>query len=59
MNKNGTQVQKDRVFRRDAVQKIYPRNGHRFVAQQFYQVLQCSVCNEFMSKADYQCQCKF
>lgn len=47
---------KDKVFRRDAVQKVYPRNGHRYFARQFYQVMQCTVCNEFLGRQGYQCQ---
>lgn len=47
---------KDRVFRREAVQKVYPRNGHRYFARQFYQVMKCSVCNEFLGRQGYQCQ---
>ena len=32
---------RNKIFRRDAVQKVYPRNGHRYFARQFYQVMQC------------------
>jgi hypothetical protein len=46
---------KDKVFRRDAVQKVYPRNGHRYFARQFYQVMQCSICSEFLGRQGYQC----
>jgi hypothetical protein len=50
-----TTTAKDRVFRRDAVQKVYPRNGHRYVARQFYQVMQCTICGEFLGRQGYQC----
>ncbi|KAI8894225.1 kinase-like domain-containing protein [Globomyces pollinis-pini] len=46
---------KDKIFRREAVQKIYFRNGHRYVARQFYQVMQCTICNEFLGRQGYQC----
>jgi hypothetical protein len=48
----------NKVFRRDAVQKIYPRNGHRYIARQFYQVMQCTICNDFLGRQGYQCTCK-
>lgn len=48
---------KDKIFRRDAVQKVYPRNGHRYVARQFYQVMQCTVCGDFLGRQGYQCTC--
>jgi hypothetical protein len=46
------------IFRRDAVQKVYPRNGHRYIARQFYQVMQCTICTEFLGRTGYQCVCK-
>ncbi|KAJ3224500.1 Serine/threonine kinase [Clydaea vesicula] len=46
----------DQVFRRQAVQKLYPRNGHKFSATQIYGVSQCAVCNEFMTSQSYSCQ---
>ncbi|KAJ3304883.1 Serine/threonine kinase [Kappamyces sp. JEL0829] len=46
---------RDKVFRRDAVQKVYPRNGHRYFARQFYQVMQCTICSEFLGRQGYQC----
>ncbi|KAI9105929.1 kinase-like domain-containing protein [Phlyctochytrium arcticum] len=52
---------KDGLLRRKPVQKIFPKQGHKFVAMQFYQVMKCAVCGEFlMSGKGYQCQlCKF
>jgi hypothetical protein len=47
----------DKIFRRDAVQKVYPRNGHRYIARQFYQVMQCTVCEDFFGRQGYQCTC--
>lgn len=37
------------------MQKLYPRNDHKFAATQFYNVMQCAVCTEFMSGQGYQC----
>ncbi|KAI8913115.1 kinase-like domain-containing protein [Powellomyces hirtus] len=53
--------QKDGLLRRRPVQKIFPKRGHKFVAMQFYQVMKCVVCTEFlMSGQGYQCQlCTF
>ncbi|KND02050.1 AGC/PKC protein kinase [Spizellomyces punctatus DAOM BR117] len=52
---------KDGLLRRKPVQKVFPKRGHKFVAMQFYQVMKCAVCGEFlMSAQGYQCQlCKF
>ncbi|KAJ1536816.1 Serine/threonine kinase [Nowakowskiella sp. JEL0078] len=50
-------TRQDEVFRRNPVQKIHPKAGHKFVAQQFYQVMQCAVCDEFLlAGTGYQCQ---
>lgn len=46
---------KDKIFRRDNVQKVYARNGHLFTTKEFYQVLKCAVCNEFLGRQGYQC----
>ncbi|KAJ3149573.1 Serine/threonine kinase [Geranomyces variabilis] len=53
--------QKDGLRRHKPVQKIFPKRGHKFIAMQFYQVMKCVVCTEFlMSGQGYQCQlCKF
>ncbi|KAJ3404437.1 Serine/threonine kinase, partial [Chytridiales sp. JEL 0842] len=49
------------VVRRKAVQKFFPKRGHKFTTMQFYQVMKCAVCSEFlMSGQGYQCQaCKY
>nr|KAJ3412449.1 Serine/threonine kinase [Polyrhizophydium stewartii] len=55
-----SKTERDRIFRRNPVQKVYPRNGHRFLAMQFYQVMQCALCNEFLGRQGYQCQtCRY
>ncbi|KAJ3386805.1 Serine/threonine kinase [Lobulomyces angularis] len=51
-----TTTNSNQVFRRRAVQKLYPRNGHKFAATQIYGVSQCAVCNEFMTSQNYSCQ---
>ncbi|KAI8620660.1 kinase-like domain-containing protein [Chytriomyces sp. MP71] len=48
---------KDAVFRKEAVQKAFPRNGHMFYA--FQSILyQCAVCNEYAGSGRqwYRCQ---
>ncbi|KAI9360857.1 hypothetical protein DFJ73DRAFT_639490 [Zopfochytrium polystomum] len=49
----------DAIHRRGAVQKAYPKNGHKFFAIQDYRIIQsqCAVCNEFLGSAGsgYQC----
>ncbi|KAJ3067323.1 Serine/threonine kinase, partial [Podochytrium sp. JEL0797] len=52
-----TKTQRDQVFRREAVQKAFPRNGHKFYALQSL-LYQCAVCNEFSGSGTqwYQCQ---
>ncbi|KAJ3010158.1 Serine/threonine kinase [Thoreauomyces humboldtii] len=57
----GKRQQKNGLLRRRPVQKIFPKRGHKFVAMQFYQVMKCVVCTEFlMSGKGYHCQlCNF
>ncbi|KAJ3260209.1 Serine/threonine kinase [Chytriomyces hyalinus] len=44
------------LYRRAAIQKSYPRNGHRFYATNSL-ILQCAVCNELSSMEKfYQCR---
>ncbi|KAJ3094878.1 Serine/threonine kinase, partial [Physocladia obscura] len=54
---NKTKTQRDQVFRREAVQKAFLRNGHKFYAVQSL-LYQCAVCNEFSGSGTqwYQCQ---
>ena len=44
--------------RKNKVQEI---NGHKFELQQFYQIMKCAFCGDFLlNAAGYQCQsCKF
>ncbi|KAJ1547596.1 Serine/threonine kinase, partial [Cladochytrium tenue] len=45
------------VVRRRPVQKVFPAQGHRFTATQFYQAMKCAVCSEFLlTGKGYQCQ---
>lgn len=36
-------------------------NGHKFVARQFYQIMMCAYCSDFLLKASgYQCEdCRY
>ena len=36
-------------------------NGHKFIAQQFYQIMKCAYCGEFLLKGSgYQCDdCRY
>ncbi|TPX75542.1 hypothetical protein CcCBS67573_g03186 [Chytriomyces confervae] len=46
----------DGLFRRAAIQKMFPRNGHKFHAVNSL-LYQCAVCNEFSAGSEfYQCQ---
>ncbi|KAJ3184872.1 Serine/threonine kinase [Gaertneriomyces sp. JEL0708] len=47
---------RDQVFRRAPVQKVLPKNGHRFQPQSFYHIMQCALCNEFLGRQGYHCQ---
>lgn len=50
---------KDGVVRRKNVKKVFPKRGHKFALQQFYQVIKCAACGDFlMSGQGLQCQCK-
>lgn len=49
-----TNLKRDLV-RKDPVKKIFPRNGHLFLAKDFLQTLKCAVCNEYLGKQGYQC----
>ncbi|KAI9320193.1 kinase-like domain-containing protein [Dichotomocladium elegans] len=40
--------------------RIYEINGHRFVEQQFYNIMKCAVCNEFLVNSGFQCEgCRY
>ncbi|KAJ3024977.1 UNVERIFIED_CONTAM: Serine/threonine kinase [Siphonaria sp. JEL0065] len=49
------------IIRKALVQKVFPKKGHKFAPTQFYQVMKCAVCCEFLiSSQGYQCQaCKY
>jgi hypothetical protein len=44
--------------RKEEMHEIY---GHKFVMQQFYQIMRCALCGEFLKNAaGYQCEdCKY
>jgi novel protein kinase C epsilon type len=44
--------------RKEEVTEVY---GHKFVMQQFYQIMRCALCGEFLKNAaGYQCEdCKY
>lgn len=41
--------------------EVHEMNGHKFVPQQFYQIILCAYCNEFLLNATgYQCEdCRY
>lgn len=51
--------------RQGAVRKrkdeVHEMNGHKFVQRQFYQIILCAFCNEFLlNAAGYQCEdCRY
>jgi classical protein kinase C len=47
--------------RAQPVRKLFYKRGHKFEAKQFYQVMKCATCAEYLlSGAGYQCvQCKY
>lgn len=51
--------------RQGAVRKrkdeVHEQNGHKFVSQQFYQLMLCAFCNDFLLNAvGYQCEdCRY
>ncbi|KAI9202644.1 uncharacterized protein BJ171DRAFT_512805 [Polychytrium aggregatum] len=46
--------------RRAPVQKFLRKRGHKFVNMQFYKVLKCAVCSEFLISGGLQCQaCRY
>ncbi|KAJ3118144.1 Serine/threonine kinase [Phlyctochytrium bullatum] len=55
---SGKPVEPLGLFRREAVQKAYPRNGHKFFAYNaFPQMISCAVCNQLTSGSEaYRCQ---
>ncbi|KAK9762287.1 Serine/threonine kinase [Basidiobolus ranarum] len=60
----GKKRQVSKLGRQGALRKrkeVVEQNGHRFVAQQFYQIMKCALCDEFLLNASgYQCEdCKY
>ncbi|KAJ3401423.1 Serine/threonine kinase [Chytriomyces hyalinus] len=49
------------IVRHAPVQKVFPKKGHKFAPTQFYHVMKCAVCCDFLvSSQGYQCQaCKY
>jgi hypothetical protein len=41
--------------------EVHEMNGHKFVARQFYQIMMCAYCGDFLLKASgYQCEdCRY
>ncbi|KAG5362073.1 Protein kinase C-like protein [Yarrowia sp. C11] len=45
--------------RQNAIRKkedVHEIHGHKFVAQQFYSIMRCALCGDFLSGAGFQCQ---
>lgn len=41
-------------------EEVHEMNGHRFVQQQFYQIMRCALCGDFLPTTGYQCEdCKY
>lgn len=41
-------------------EEVYEHHGHQFVQKQFYNIMCCALCGEFLRYTGYQCQdCKF
>jgi len=42
-------------------EEIHEMNGHKFIQKQFYQLILCAFCNEFLLNAlGYQCEdCRY
>lgn len=52
------------LHRNGAIRKrdedVYEQHGHQFVQKQFYSIMRCALCGEFLPYNGYQCQdCKF
>ncbi|KAG0691128.1 Serine/threonine kinase [Pichia californica] len=41
---------------RQRKEEIVESQGHRFVQKQFYNIMSCAVCNEFLRYTGYQCE---
>ncbi|ORX78464.1 hypothetical protein BCR32DRAFT_247144 [Anaeromyces robustus] len=51
---------KSGVIRSKPVKKFVYKRGHKFANVQFYPVMKCAFCGEFLMKSGYQCtECKY
>lgn len=45
---------------RQKKEEVFEQHGHQFVQKQFYNIMACALCGEFLRYTGYQCQdCKF
>lgn len=45
---------------RQKKEEVFEQHGHQFVQKQFYNIMCCALCGEFLRYTGYQCQdCKF
>lgn len=45
---------------RQKKEEVFEKHGHQFVQKQFYNIMSCALCGEFLRYTGYQCQdCKF
>lgn len=45
---------------RQKKEEVFEQHGHQFVQKQFYNIMCCALCGEFLRYSGYQCQdCKF
>lgn len=45
---------------RQKKEEVFEQHGHRFVQKQFYNIMCCALCGEFLRYTGYQCQdCRF
>ncbi|CAI5758641.1 unnamed protein product [Candida verbasci] len=45
---------------RQKKEEVFEQQGHQFVQKQFYNIMSCALCGEFLRYTGYQCQdCKF
>lgn len=45
---------------RQKKEEVYEQHGHQFVQKQFYNIMCCALCGDFLRYTGYQCQdCKF
>lgn len=45
---------------RQKKEEVFEKHGHQFVQKQFYNIMSCALCGEFLRYTGFQCQdCKF